>query len=71
MRTRCIKFKCDRCGYEKIYELDENGEIVDIEQIDKPFHIFSLADGTHLCDECEQKRKKLMDWFMKGDKRND
>lgn len=67
MRTRCIKFKCDRCGYEKIYELDENGEIVDIEQIDKTFHIFSLVDETYLCDECEQKRKKLMDWFMKGD----
>ena len=65
MRTRCIKFKCDRCGYEKIYEIDENGEF--IEQIDKPFHVFSLADGTHLCDECEKKRKKLMDWFMKGD----
>ena len=71
MRTRCIKFKCDRCGYEKIYELDENGEIVDIEQIDESFHILSLIDETHLCDECEQKRKKLMDWFMKGDKRND
>jgi hypothetical protein len=42
-----------------------------VEQIDKPFHIFSLADGTHLCDECEQKRKKLMDEFMKGDKGND
>lgn len=70
MRTRCIKFKCDRCGYEKIYELDENGEI-NLEQIDKPFHVFCLADGTHLCDECEQKRTKLMDWFMKGDKGND
>lgn len=69
MRTRCIKFKCDRCGYEKIYDIDENGEFV--EQIDKPFHVFSLADGTHLCDECEQKRKKLMDEFMKGDKGND
>ena len=69
MRTRCIKFKCDRCGYEKIYELDENGELA--EECKEPFHILSLIDGTHLCDECEQKRKKLMDWFMKGDKRND
>ena len=65
MRTRCIKFKCDRCGYEKIYELDENGEFV--EQIDKPFHVFSLANGTYLCEECEQKRKNLMNWFMKGE----
>lgn len=65
MRTRCIKFKCDRCGYEKIYDIDENGEFV--EQIEKPFHLFSLVAETHLCDECEQKRKKLMDWFMKGD----
>lgn len=65
MRTGCIRFKCDRCGYEKIYDIDENGEFM--EECKETFHIFSLADGTHLCDECEQKRKKLMDWFMKGD----
>ena len=69
MRTRCIRFKCDRCGFQRYYELDEDGD----GSFKEPcyFTILSIEDNTHLCPECEYKRRKLMDEFMKGDKGND
>lgn len=67
MRTRYIRYKCDRCGVQQYYELDEDGALKE------PCHfvLVSLEDNTHLCSECEYKKQQLMDEFMKGDKRDD
>ena len=64
MRTRCIKYKCDRCGFEKIYEIDDNGEFKDSTAMN--FFILNLTDGTHLCPDCECQRQMLMEEFMRG-----
>jgi hypothetical protein len=61
MRIRGIKFKCDRCGKEEFFELDENGEF----KHGCSFHIFSLMDDTHLCDDCHNKLYRIVDEFMK------
>lgn len=62
MRIRGIKFICDRCGFEKFYEIDDNGEFTE----PCNFHIASLANNTYLCGNCEKKREKLFENFMRG-----
>ena len=62
MRIRGIKFICDRCGFEKFYEIDENGEFKE----PCGFHLASLKDVTHLCPNCEHEREKLFENFMRG-----
>lgn len=62
MRIRGIKYICDRCGFEKFYEIDENGEFVE----PCKFHLLSLNNATHLCDDCECERRKLIENFMRG-----
>lgn len=64
MRIRGIKFICDRCGAEEFCELDEYGEF----RYGCTFHNLSLIDNTHLCDECHDKLKGLIENYMKGAK---
>lgn len=64
MRIRGIKFICDRCGTEEFCELDINGEF----KYGCSFHSLCLKDDTHLCADCNDKLKKLIEGFMKGAK---
>ena len=63
MRIRGVKYKCDRCGYEKFYEIDERGDFVrDLTKGD--FHILSLEDNTHLCGPCSVMFEQVVKQFM-------
>lgn len=61
MRIRGIKFICDRCGAEKFYELNFDGDFVE----ECTFRLFDLNDDTYLCAECHNKLHRIIDEFMK------
>lgn len=62
MRIRGIKFICDRCGAEKFYELNFDGDFVE----ECTFRLFDLNDDTYLCADCHQKYISLIKRFMEG-----
>jgi hypothetical protein len=60
MRIRGIKFICDRCGAEKFYELNFDGEFKE----ECTFRLFDLNNDTYLCGDCYAKYTSLVKRFM-------